>query len=216
VKSLNRSGLLVTLARELARFELHLVHVQDKGSNIRTGDYTVFFGIGNENHPVGTEVFVNQGIVSAAKRVKFVSDRIPYIGLRGHWYNIIVLNAHAPTEEKSDDSKHRIYEELEQVFDHFPKYHMKILLGHFNEKVEREDIFKPKIKSESLRQDSNDNGVGVVSFPRINKLIVKNTMFPHRNIHTYTRTSPDGNTHNQTHHILIYKRRHSSVLDVDL
>jgi hypothetical protein len=117
-----------------------------------------------------------------------------YIVLRGHWCNIVVLNAHAPTEEKSDDSKHSFYKELEQIFDHFPKYHMKILLGDFNAKLGRKDIFKPKIKSESLRQDSNDNVVGVVSFPRINKLIVKSTMFPHRNIQTYIQTSPDGNT----------------------
>jgi len=33
------------------------------------------------------------------------------------------------------------YEELEQVFCHFPKYHMKILLGGFNAKVGRENIF---------------------------------------------------------------------------
>jgi hypothetical protein len=32
-------------------------------------------------------------------------------------------------EEKSDDSKHNFYEELEQVFDHFSKNHMKILLA---------------------------------------------------------------------------------------
>ena len=32
-----------------------------------------------------------------------------------------------------------------QVFDHFPKYHMKILLGDFNVKVGRENIFKPKL-----------------------------------------------------------------------
>jgi hypothetical protein len=45
----------------------------------------------------------------------------------------------APSEEKSNKSKGSIYEELEQVFDHFPKYHMKILLGDFNAKVgERE------------------------------------------------------------------------------
>ena len=32
-------------------------------------------------------------------------------------------------KEKNDDSKNSCYEELEQVFDHFPKYHKKILLG---------------------------------------------------------------------------------------
>jgi hypothetical protein len=39
--------------------------------------------------------------------------------------------------------KDRFYEELEYVFDKFPKYHMKILLGDFNAKIGREDIFKP-------------------------------------------------------------------------
>jgi hypothetical protein len=45
--------------------------------------------------------------------------------------------------------KDRFYEELECVFDKFPKYHMKILLD-FNAKVGREDIFKPTIGNESL------------------------------------------------------------------
>ena len=54
------------------------------------------------------------------KRVEFVSDRMSYIILRGHWCNIIVLNVHAPSEEKSDSSKDSFIEELEQVFDHFP------------------------------------------------------------------------------------------------
>jgi hypothetical protein len=39
-------------------------------------------------------------------------------------------------------------------------------------------------------------------------------MFPHRNIHKYTWTSPDWNTHNQIDRILIDRRRHSIVLDV--
>jgi hypothetical protein len=57
---------------------------------------------------------------------------------------------HAPTEDKCDDTKDSFYEELEGVFDQFPKYHMKILLGDFNTKVGREDIFKPTIGNESL------------------------------------------------------------------
>jgi len=53
---------------------------------------------------------------------------------------------------------------LEKVFNNFPKYHMKILLGDSNAKEERENIFKPTIGNARLHQDSNDNGVRIVYF----------------------------------------------------
>jgi exonuclease III len=105
-----------------------------------------------------------------------------YIILRGRWCDIIVLNVHAPTEDKIDDVKNSFYDELEHVFDKFPKYHMKILLGDFNAKVGREDIFKPTVGNESLHEISNDNGVRVVNFATSKNLIVKSSMFPHCNI----------------------------------
>jgi len=58
-----------------------------------------------------------------------------YTMLRGHWCTNVVLNAQAPTEETSDNSKDSFYDELEQVFDHFPKLHVKILLGDCNTKL---------------------------------------------------------------------------------
>jgi hypothetical protein len=91
---------------------------------------------------------------------------------------------------------------------------MKILLGDFNAKLGRKNIFKTTIGNESLHQDSNDNGVRIINFAASKSLVVKSTMFPHRNIYKYTWTSPDGQTHNQIDHILINKRRHSSILDV--
>ena len=39
-------------------------------------------------------------------------------------------------------------------------------------------------------------------------------MFPCRDIHKHTWTSPDGKTHNQIDHILIDRRRQSNILDV--
>jgi hypothetical protein len=108
-----------------------------------------------------------------------------------------------PTEDKIDDINDRINEELEQLFDKLPNYHMKILKGDFNAKVGREHIFKPTIANESLHTTSNDNGVRVVNFASSKNLTVKGTMFPHRIIYKFTWTSPDGTTHNRIDHIWI-------------
>jgi hypothetical protein len=40
--------------------------------------------------------FVHKRIISAVKRVEFVSDRMLYIIVRGRWCDIIVLNVNAP------------------------------------------------------------------------------------------------------------------------
>ena len=56
---------------------------------------------------------------------------------------------------------------------------MKILIGDFNAKVERENIFKLTIGNESLSQDSNDNGVRVVNFVISKNLVVQSMMFTH-------------------------------------
>jgi hypothetical protein len=95
-------------------------------------------------------------------------------------------SVHAPTEVKIVDVKGSFYEELERVFDKFPRYQMKILLGDFNAKVGSEGIFKPTIGNESLREISNDNGVRLVNSATSKNLRVKSTMLPHRNIHKYT------------------------------
>jgi hypothetical protein len=65
---------------------------------------------------------------------------------------------------------------------------------------------------ELLAHSSYIHGVRVVNFATSKNLIVKSTMFPHRNVHTWT--SPDGKTHNQIDNILINWRRHSSILNV--
>jgi hypothetical protein len=70
---------------------------------------------------------VHKRIISAVRRVEFVTDRMSYIILRGRWCNIIIINVHAPCEDRSDDIKDRFSEELGRVFEQFPKYDLKIL-----------------------------------------------------------------------------------------
>jgi hypothetical protein len=53
----------------------------------------------------------------------------------------IVLNVHAPKEDKIDYVKDRFYEKLERAFSEFPKYRKKILVGDFSARVGEQDIF---------------------------------------------------------------------------
>jgi hypothetical protein len=130
VRSLCRVGALKSVVRELEKCKLDFMGVQDVRWEW-------------EGYQIAIE---------------FVSDRKSYITLKGHWCDIIVLNVHASTEDK-DVITDSFYEEIEQIFDQFPRYHMKIMFGDFNAKVGREDILKSIFGNESLYEASNDNGV---------------------------------------------------------
>jgi hypothetical protein len=95
----------MTVTEEISECKLDLMEVQeviwDKGGTEPTGECTFFDVQGDENHEVNN--FLCRRITPAVKRVEFISDRMPYIILKGRWCDIMVLNVHAPTEDKIYD-----------------------------------------------------------------------------------------------------------------
>jgi hypothetical protein len=57
------------------------------------------------------------------------------------------------------------------------QYHMKIILGDFKAKVDKEDIFKLTIGNESLHEICNNNGVRLVNFATSKNLRLKSMVF---------------------------------------
>jgi hypothetical protein len=96
-----------------------------------------------------------------------------------------------PTSCSITDLNSKFWREgLERAINQFRKYYVKILLGDFSARIGREGIFKTTIRNTNLVMQ----------------------MFPHRNIHKFSGSSPDVKTRNHIVHILIH-RRHSNVLD---
>jgi len=118
--------------------------------------------------------------------VEFICDRMSRITRRGRWRDSIVQNVHAASaEDKRDNTKDRFYVEPDRVFCQSHEVQHERFVRRFQCKVGRENIFKATIGNESLHEINLDNGFRVVSFATSENLIIKSTMFPHRNIHNY-------------------------------
>jgi hypothetical protein len=69
--------------------------------------------------------FLEKMFTPVFDRVKSASGRALYIVLTQRWSDITIRNGHAHSENKSDDSEDRFYEELEEVFFRLLKYRIK-------------------------------------------------------------------------------------------
>jgi len=82
---------------------------------------------------------------------------------------------------------------------------MNILLGDFNEKFGRERILSNR-QLGMIFYIRIVISFRIVNFAASKNLVVKSTIFQHRNINTHTWTFPDGKIHKEIDHTLIDRR----------
>jgi exonuclease III len=69
VRSMYRAGSVRVVEEEISKYKLNVVRVQevrwDGGGIERAGEYTYFYGKGNESYELGIGFFVHKRIISA-------------------------------------------------------------------------------------------------------------------------------------------------------
>ena len=81
---------------------------------------------------------------------------------------------------------------------------MIMMMGDWNAKIgatqEGEDGV---VGRHGLGVERSQNGFRFVSFCAANNLAIVSTMFPHKNMHKYTWTAPNGRVRNQIDHVTV-------------
>lgn len=169
-----KAGHLTTVISGLERYQLNIAAIQETRwpgqGNLKINNWTYFYS-GGLDHQAGVGFVVNDKLLPNVKRFETINDRICYLELKCKWYNLIIINGYAPTEDKNEAIKNEFYERLDTVWDLLPNSKAKILLGDFN---------------------SNDNGTRLINFAMARDMVVSSTTLPHKNIHKQTWVSPDG------------------------
>ena len=109
-----------------------------------------------------------------------------------------------PTTSKyPDDDITDMYDQVEALVQNVPKRDHLFIMGDFNCKVGGLHTNYPDSIGKNTIGEANERGEMLAEFCARNNLVVTNTMFSKRKLHTWT--SPDGNTKNQIDYILTRK-----------
>ncbi|XP_048487060.1 uncharacterized protein LOC105395445 [Plutella xylostella] len=220
VRSLNKDGALYQLTNELTRHKINIAALQEvrwpgQGEcELENGAVLFYSGNSSGHHINGTGFIANKDATKNIIRFDAISERLCVLRVKSRFSNITIVNAYAPTESASEEAKDIFYDELESVYDQIPEYDTKVVLGDMNAMIGKEEAFVPTIGKHSKHDQSNDNGIRLINFASSKSMVVKSTMFPHKDIHKGTWKSPDGRTVNQIDHILVDLRHKSVVEDV--
>jgi len=90
------------------------------------------------------------------------------------------MSMHQQTKKEIKD---KFYNLLEQNINQIARSDIKIILGDFNAEVGKESIYKLAIGTESLHNETNNNGIKMIQFAISKGLNVRSTTFPHKDIH---------------------------------
>lgn len=206
LQGIYEEGAVLNLVQEAKRYKLDILAMQEthlKDNSIVEIEEYVLFTSGGTTRRFGTGFLVSKKMKGKVIKFQAISDRMCKLQVRDKHKNITMLNFHAPTEEKDDETKDEFYEQLEEIIDRIPITHVKIVIGDANAKIGNEDIFKSITGGESKHDRSNDNGLRIINMAIEKQMKIMSTHFKRKDIYKGTWIIPRNNETNQIDHVLI-------------
>jgi len=163
---------------------------------------------------LGVAVWIHRKIAGALVGYEPVSDSVLVVRLNAKPRNITLIQVHGPTTAAMDEEMEGFYQDLSQAVKQLPKRDMLLIMGDFNEKVDRREpsTMSSAVGLHGLRE-TNEAGEQLEDFCLEHEMALANTMFKQHPRRLYAWNFPDGITRNQIVYISIAQRWKTSLMN---
>ena len=220
VRTLYSVGKTAQVVKEMQRYNLDVLGISEcrwSGSGrlkTQTGETILYSGRDDNIHQSGVALVMTKHAAGCLESWIPVSDRIMTARFTSRFIKTTVVQVYAPTNEADEEFKDSFYGMLQRVTDEIPRHDMIMMMGDWNAKIgARQEGEDGVVGRQGLGVERSENGVRFVSFCAANNLAIVSTMFPHKNIHKYTWTAPNGRVRNQIDHVAVNGKFKRSVWD---
>ena len=118
------------------------------------------------------------------------NDRMISVRFQGKPFNIMVIQAYAPTSNAEEAEVEQFYEDLQDRLELTPKKDVLLIIGDWNAKVGSQET--PGVTGKFGLGVHNEAGQRIIEFCQENALVIVNTLFQQYKRRLYTWTSSDG------------------------
>ena len=220
VRTMYSVGKTAQVVKEMQRYNLDILGISEcrwSGSGrlkTQTGEIILYLGRDDNIHQSGVALVMTKQAAGCLESWMPVSDRIMTARFASRFIKTTVVQVYAPTNEADEETKDSFYDLLQRVTDEIPRHDMIMMMGDWNAKIGAPQEGEGGVVGRhGLGDERSENGVRFVSFCAANSLAIVSTMFPHKNIHKYTWTAPNGRVRNQIDHVAVNGKFKRSVRD---
>ncbi|XP_071638432.1 craniofacial development protein 2-like [Temnothorax longispinosus] len=203
IRTMLETSRLAQVIHEMDRYRLQVLGLcetrwPEQGEHITSDGHMLLFSgkPTNELRASSVGILLNSNTRRGLINWKPVTDGIIWVRLRSKVTNITFIQCYAPTEVSDEESKNVFYEQLTATIRDLRKSDIVVLMGDFNAKVGQNNSRLEHVMGAHALGQMNNNGELLIEFWSTQGLIIRGSIFPHKDIHKATWISPDNRTMN--------------------
>ena len=212
VRSMNQ-GKLEVVKQEMAGVNVNILGISELKwtgmGEFNSDEHYIYYCGQEELTRDGVAIMVNKRVQNAVLGCNLKGDRMISVRFQSKPFNIIVIQAYAPTSNTEDAGVEQFYEDLQDLLELTPKKDVLFIIGDGNAKVGSQET--PGVTGKLGLGVQNEAGQRQIEFFQENTLVIANTLFQQHKRRLYTWTSPDGQHRNQIDYILCSQKWRSSI-----